>query len=107
MVKKGKKKGKEDNEIPENVAIIIIDKAKVEDMDDITRELEIMNDLKHKYIVHLYEIFDVPRRDPAPARPLPPSPHFPRLGPPPARCRLPRADPGEREGWSRRRSPRR
>jgi len=42
----------------QKVAIKIIDKAKVEDMGDIEREIKIMESLDHPNIVKLYEIFD-------------------------------------------------
>lgn len=45
-------------EVPAQVAIKVIDKKKVEDMGDITREIEIMEQCKHKNIIRLYEIFD-------------------------------------------------
>jgi len=40
------------------VAVKIIDKAKVEDMNDIQREIEIMGILDHKNVIKLYEIYD-------------------------------------------------
>jgi len=49
-------------DIPEIVAVKVIDKAKVEDMNDITREIEIMEKISHKYIINLYEIFDEPKK---------------------------------------------
>ena len=39
-------------------AIKIIDKAKVEDMEDISREIEIMGKVDHPNVVKLFEIFD-------------------------------------------------
>jgi len=59
VVKKGKRKTKE-GPMPEGteVAIKIIDKAKVEDMNDIQREIEIMGILDHKHVIKLYEIYD-------------------------------------------------
>ena len=44
--------------IPKDVAIKSIDKSKVEDMNDITREIEIMKMVSHPNIIQLYEIFD-------------------------------------------------
>jgi len=44
--------------VPEQVAIKVIDKKKVEDMNDITREIEIMEACQHPNIIRLYEIFD-------------------------------------------------
>ena len=44
--------------IPSAVAIKVIDKSKVEDMNDITREIDIMKKVNHKNIIKLYEIFD-------------------------------------------------
>ena len=44
--------------IPQQVAIKSIDKSKVEDMNDITREIEIMKLVSHPNIIQLYEIFD-------------------------------------------------
>ena len=45
-------------EIPAEVAIKVIDKSKVEDMNDITREIEIMKMVSHPNIIQLFEIFD-------------------------------------------------
>uniref|UniRef100_A0A7S3EVM3 Protein kinase domain-containing protein n=1 Tax=Haptolina ericina TaxID=156174 RepID=A0A7S3EVM3_9EUKA len=55
---------KKDGPIPFNtdVAIKIIDKAKVEDMNDIQREIEIMGILNHKHVIKLYEIYDEPKK---------------------------------------------
>jgi len=59
VVKKAEKtKNNTDSKIPENVAIKIIDKSKVEDMNDITREIDIMGTIDHPNVVKLYEIFD-------------------------------------------------
>ena len=44
------------------VAIKIIDKAKVEDMGDIQREIEIMQDISHPNVINLFEIFDEPKK---------------------------------------------
>lgn len=44
------------------VAIKIIDKAKVEDMNDITREIEIMQSISHPHVVQLYAVFDEPKK---------------------------------------------
>jgi len=44
--------------VPANVAIKVIDKKKVEDMNDITREIEIMENCQHANVIRLYEIFD-------------------------------------------------
>jgi len=44
------------------VAIKIIDKAKVEDMNDITREIEIMGVIDHPNVIKLFEIFDEPKK---------------------------------------------
>jgi len=44
--------------VPANVAIKVIDKKKVEDMNDITREIEIMENCQHPNVIRLYEIFD-------------------------------------------------
>ena len=44
------------------VAIKIIDKAKVEDMQDIQREIEIMNMVDHPNVINLFEIFDEPKK---------------------------------------------
>jgi len=46
----------------QEVAIKIIDKAKVEDMNDITREIEIMGQIDHPNVIKLYEIFDEPKK---------------------------------------------
>ena len=52
------------------VAIKIIDKAKVEDMGDVEREIEIMGKVDHPNIIKLVEVFDVcpPRFECASAR---------------------------------------
>jgi len=44
--------------VPQQVAIKVIDKKKVEDLNDITREIEIMETCQHKNIIRLYEIFE-------------------------------------------------
>jgi len=67
VVKKAKNKsykaGKAgDEDIPQEVAVKIIDKAKVEDMEDIKREIEIMSQIKHPNVIRLYEIFDEPKK---------------------------------------------
>jgi len=46
----------------EMVAIKIIDKSKVEDMNDITREIEIMQKVQHKNIIQLFEVLDEPKK---------------------------------------------
>ena len=43
-------------EIPNKVAIKVIDKAKVEDMNDIQREIEIMQMIEHPNVIKRYEI---------------------------------------------------
>jgi len=43
-------------------AVKIIDKAKVEDMNDIQREIEVMEQLKHDNVIKLFEIFDEPKK---------------------------------------------
>jgi len=53
-----KKSSGEDAPIPSMVAIKIIDKSKVEDMNDITREIDIMQMVDHDNIIRLFEIFD-------------------------------------------------
>ena len=42
----------------DQVAVKVIDKAKVEDMNDITREIEIMQQVTHPNIIQLYEVFE-------------------------------------------------
>jgi len=49
-------------EIPNRVAIKVIDKAKVEDMNDIQREIEVMSMLDHPNVVKLFEIYDEPKK---------------------------------------------
>ena len=44
------------------VAVKIIDKSKVEDMNDITREIDIMKKVKHSNIIQLYEDLDEPKK---------------------------------------------
>ena len=53
---------KKDSSIPQRVAIKVIDKAKVEDMNDIQREIEVMNALDHPHIIKLFELYDEPKR---------------------------------------------
>ena len=63
VVKKATKTDKNKKEgIPQEVAIKIIDKSKVEDMGDIEREIEIMNMIEHKNVVNLYELYDEPKK---------------------------------------------
>lgn len=62
VVKKAKKIKSDDPNIPTDVAIKIIDKSKVEDMNDIQREIEIMSAVKHPNVIKLYEIFDEPKK---------------------------------------------
>jgi len=63
VVKKAKYKNYTPNgPIPAEVAIKIIDKAKVEDMNDIQREVEIMQMVDHTHVIKLYEIFDEPKK---------------------------------------------
>jgi len=45
-------------QVPRTVAIKSIDKSKVEDMNDIDREIDIMKMVNHKNIIQLYEVFD-------------------------------------------------
>ena len=54
--------GKSGNTIPETVAIKVIDKAKVEDMNDIQREIEVMGMLDHPHVIKLFEIYDEPKK---------------------------------------------
>ena len=59
VVKKGTvKSGHQLEGGPTTVAIKVIDKAKVEDMNDIQREIEIMGMMDHPHVVKLYEIYD-------------------------------------------------
>ena len=63
VVKKAvNKKAGAGNPIPENVAIKVIDKAKVEDMNDIQREIEVMGMLDHPHVIKLFEIYDEPKK---------------------------------------------
>lgn len=57
VVKLATYKGKESS-IPKDVAIKIIDKAKVEDLTDIKREVEIMSMVSHPNVIKLYEIYE-------------------------------------------------
>jgi len=57
VVKKAKHK-----QTGKDYAIKIIDKAKVEDMNDIQREIEIMEMVDHPNVIKLYEIFDEPKK---------------------------------------------
>jgi len=56
VVKKGKRKTD-----GATFAIKIIDKAKVEEMNDLKREVEIMSKITHPHIVRLYEVYDEPK----------------------------------------------
>lgn len=49
-------------EIPEEVAVKSIDKAKVEDIKDVQREIEIMRKVDHPHVIKLYEIFEEPKK---------------------------------------------
>jgi len=60
-VKKAKRKVPTD-EIPADVAVKIIDKSKVEDMEDIEREIHIMKTIKHEHVVVMYEVYDEPKK---------------------------------------------
>ena len=53
-----KKPDNSEEKVPEAVAVKIIDKSKVEDMNDINREIEIMQMVSHPNVIQLYEIFD-------------------------------------------------
>jgi len=57
-----KKFGAAGNNIPQDVAIKVIDKAKVEDMNDIQREIEVMGMLDHPHVIKLFEIYDEPKK---------------------------------------------
>jgi len=48
--------------VPAKVAIKVIDKSKVEDMNDIVREIDIMQKVVHRNIISLYEVFDAPKQ---------------------------------------------
>ena len=56
------KKNDEKPSIPQEVAIKVIDKAKVEDMNDVAREIEIMGQIDHKNVVKLFELYDEPKK---------------------------------------------
>ena len=63
VVKKATKTAKNSNAaVPAEVAIKFIDKSKVEDMNDIQREIEIMQMIEHKHVIKLYEIYDEPKK---------------------------------------------
>ena len=49
-------------DIPQTVAVKIIDKSKVEEMTDITREIEIMQSMDHPNVIKLFEIYDEPKK---------------------------------------------
>lgn len=46
--------------IPERVAVKVIDKSKVEDLNDVKREMELLASLQHENIMRLFEVFDSP-----------------------------------------------
>jgi len=50
------------SDIPKDVAVKVIDKSKVEDMNDIQREIEIMQIVDHPNVIRLYEIYDEPKK---------------------------------------------
>ena len=56
-----KKNATDDPRIPMQVAIKAIDKSKVQDIAQISREIDIMSEITHKHIISLYEVFDVKR----------------------------------------------
>lgn len=62
--KSGLKPTEVDNweQTPDEVAIKVIDKSKVEDMNDVEREINIMKDLDHENIVKLYHVFKEPKK---------------------------------------------
>jgi len=62
VVKKAEKTSKNKSEFPQHVAVKVIDKSKVEDMNDITREIDIMQDIEHKNVIRLFEIYDEPKK---------------------------------------------
>ena len=63
VVKKATKTAKNSNAaVPSEVAIKFIDKSKVEDMNDIQREIEVMNMLDHPHVIRLFEIYDEPKK---------------------------------------------
>ena len=64
VVRKGTKNPKHQQgaAIPTDIAVKIIDKAKVEDMGDIQREIEIMQMIDHKNVIKLFEIYDEPKK---------------------------------------------
>ena len=61
------------------VAVKIIDKAKVEDMNDIDREIEVMQQLKHTNVIKVLSSREP--ASPAALSPSPPEPRAPRLSP--------------------------
>ena len=86
VVKKSKKRFKDEPNIPEEVAIKIIDKAKVEDMNDITREIEIMSMIDHPNIIKCAARASGLRRAPAVHCALAPAPGCLRSTTSPRRC---------------------
>ena len=59
--KKAKANPATKSNIPDDVAVKVIDKAKVEDMQDVQREIEIMTTLDHPHIIKLFEVYDAPK----------------------------------------------
>jgi serine/threonine protein kinase len=47
--------------VPEVVALKVIDKAKVEDQNDVDREIEIMGKVDHPNLIKLYNMYDEPK----------------------------------------------
>jgi len=62
VVKLATKKPTAPPEVPNDVAIKVIDKSKVEDMGDIEREIEVMKMLDHPHVIKLFEIYDEPKK---------------------------------------------
>ena len=57
----GRTCGPDQSKVPECVALKVIDKSKVEDMNDIEREIEIMELIQHKNVIRLFEVFQEPK----------------------------------------------
>ena len=59
----GRPVGASQTPMPAMCALKVIDKSKVEDMNDITREIEIMQVCEHDHIIRLYEVYDEPKKE--------------------------------------------
>ena len=62
MVKKAQRRKKDSEGRQQIVAVKTIDKAKVEQMSDIQREIDVMKQISHPLLIQLFETFDEPKQ---------------------------------------------